>query len=1356
MRNILLLLSAVVLLFAFTINAQNISLTSAETKVEVLSNFTEELILEYDLSELVPVTIDTKRGEFIQLILPGSQYSNNVGEPKLPMMNRFIEIPIGADVRTEVIEYKIEEIDLNELGFSNQIIPVQPPLSKSDDPSLKPFEIDESIYSSNQFYKLDKISFDELGIMRYKNIGLLKVAPIEYNPVTNVIRIYNQLKIRVVFENSDLAATQSLKQKYYSPFFEKNFTTLLNNSDDGDPASLLRFPHKYIIITPSEFVETLQPFVDWKTQMGYLVVLKTTEELGSSNTGYKNFIHDEFNNATEDNPAPSFVLLVGDDDEVQPFSGETGYHVTDLPFVAVTSDYLPDIYTGRFSATNTSQLQAIIDKTLYYEKFEIEDPSYLNRITLIAGWDYSHSSSHGYPTIRYGAEQYFNTSNGYDYVAMYETTGSGQFESDIIQDVNDGVGFVNYTAHGSQTVWADPSFTISDVNNLTNSGKYTLAIGNACLTSAFDTDVCFGEAFTRAADKGAVGYIGGTNSTYWDEDVWWSTGYFAHVGDGVTPTFEETTLGAYDVPVYTDLTSLSSMVFAGNFAVMQSSSSLINYYWEIYELFGDPSLQLFWTSPEELAVNHLPILPVGSSSFEVSVSEVSNALVGVMMNGELLGSALTDEYGNANVAFDSPINEVGTVSLTVTAQNSQPYLADVQVIVPANVTLDPDTIAINTNTDVTVTVLDTAMAPISAVNIWFEAPGYFVDTLDTDDNGIISAGLNPNVGPYLLVKGQREGDSYLLFTDTVWVEGGTEFTDAELFVSTDFGISDTFSVNQPGVINGTAVDEEITVYAAVNNETVSTANSDTYELVPNVLGSVNAYLVKDGYNFYHEQFPIIVAKGVLAGLVMDGDGGYVSGARVKGFRNGEEVYSVTTGSGGAFAVPKEIEVGDIEISVQAFGFEEYSENYFMNYGSNSMLVNLSPAASSTISGTVVNEGGNPLSATVKFYRSDNGELYETIITDESTGSFSQTILNFEFLVKVKSPGYMQVDTLVNIHSDTSFAFTLEIPHGLLVIDADGGKRFTDKEGLNPFEFVTKSKSSAQAICDTFLNMGMTVTVEDIAITDVSTWLNYSSVIFCMGSDEGGVSTEMQTELLNHVQNDGVLIIEGGEIGYDHQSGAFAEDVLHINDWDADNSGDITVKSKRHPLASIPNRLPDLIGHSYSDYGDQDAVVPINPDEVVLSWTDYPEAGSMIAYDRQVVFMSFNFDKISDGLHKRMILENIADYLSLYEPLVSVNGKGENQIIPTDFELSQNYPNPFNPSSKIRFALPSQSNVKLVIFNSLGQQVAQLINNVMDAGYHETVWNAHHMATGVYFFRIEAESIDGGRSFNEVKKMLLLK
>ena len=99
----------------------------------------------------------------------------------------------------------------------------------------------------------------------------------------------------------------------------------------------------------------------------------------------------------------------------------------------------------------------------------------------------------------------------------------------------------------------------------------------------------------------------------------------------------------------------------------------------------------------------------------------------------------------------------------------------------------------------------------------------------------------------------------------------------------------------------------------------------------------------------------------------------------------------------------------------------------------------------------------------------------------------------------------------------------------------------------------------------------------------------------------------------------------------------------------------------------------------------------------------------------------------------------------YSKVIEVNiGK------PGKFELSQNYPNPFNPSTTISFSLPQSGNVKLLVYNLLGEQVAELVNGFKEAGIHTINFSAENLNSGIYIYRIATND------FVESKKMTLIK
>ncbi len=94
--------------------------------------------------------------------------------------------------------------------------------------------------------------------------------------------------------------------------------------------------------------------------------------------------------------------------------------------------------------------------------------------------------------------------------------------------------------------------------------------------------------------------------------------------------------------------------------------------------------------------------------------------------------------------------------------------------------------------------------------------------------------------------------------------------------------------------------------------------------------------------------------------------------------------------------------------------------------------------------------------------------------------------------------------------------------------------------------------------------------------------------------------------------------------------------------------------------------------------------------------------------------------------------------------------GQGDGLPSEYALHQNIPNPFNPTTRILFDLVEAQDVRLTVYNILGQEVARLVDRPMQAGYHEVMWDASAMASGVYFYRVETQV------FTSMKKMVLVK
>ena len=140
-----------------------------------------------------------------------------------------------------------------------------------------------------------------------------------------------------------------------------------------------------------------------------------------------------------------------------------------------------------------------------------------------------------------------------------------------------------------------------------------------------------------------------------------------------------------------------------------------------------------------------------------------------------------------------------------------------------------------------------------------------------------------------------------------------------------------------------------------------------------------------------------------------------------------------------------------------------------------------------------------------------------------------------------------------------------------------------------------------------------------------------------------------------------------------------------------------------------------------------------------------------AYQRSLVFrVAVGLDSMGYSIKYSSSSGNVgAAQLIDHTVVVGVSTSG-NGSLPTELSISQNYPNPFNPSTTIRYSLPHRSHVTLTVFNTLGQQITVLQNGEVEAGYHEVQFNAAGLASGVYFYRLQAGD------FVQVNKLVLLK
>lgn len=685
-----------------------LAINAMAQNVEVLLSNYNQLQLKFHAFTPQVSEVSLFGETYTSVSMDNSISSLEVGKPALPMMTQIVEIPLCEDIDYTISEMVCDTLDARILGINHPIIPAQASRSKSDR-STPVLNKDAALYNTNAFYGTPLFSIEQIGVARSKNLATAKFCPMQYNPVTNQVIIVKHCTVTVNYKRADVSATQQMASRYGSSAF--GFNTINQLPCSKEIANAQQAPIHYLIVAHSMFRGQLDEFIAWKQRKGFIVTVGYTDEanVGTTSTAIAAWIKSFYTNATAALPAPTYLLIVGDHEQIPAFSGRYGYsgssngeHVTDLYYTTwTTGDCIPDCYHGRFSAQNASQLTPQIEKTLMYEQYAFPDPSFLSTAILIAGEDQGYSSDNAYrcadPAMDYIAKTYANADNGFSTVYYYKNNtnfapdgvtvnGSSQTTASAAALRNlysAGAGWINYSAHGDVTEWYKPNFTNSNISSMTNNNKFGFVIGSCCLTNKFDQSTCFGEAWLRKGNyAGAVGYIGGSNSTYWNEDFYWAVGIRNSLSNTMNTNYDATHLGAYDRLFHTHgedvsqwYTSASSLMMAGNMAVQASTSSGKNYYWEIYHLMGDPSVMPWLGQAQEMNVSASSILPLGTGTF--SVTAVPNAYCAITNGaGTLIGAAFADASGNATINTSSLV-EPGTYELAVTAQGYQPYFSEI-------------------------------------------------------------------------------------------------------------------------------------------------------------------------------------------------------------------------------------------------------------------------------------------------------------------------------------------------------------------------------------------------------------------------------------------------------------------------------------------------------------------------------------------------------------------------------------------------------------------------------------------------------------------------------------------------------
>ena len=634
-------------------------------------------VLTFRFTTGVPTLQSAGNGYHILSLASTNGYSRQPGAPMLPQTSTMMALTGRCRYDISIVDTVWESFDLATLAGmpSPVIMPAATARVKSIEPSAA--LPDPAVYGTDRMQGSPLVKTEELGTMRGSDIIRLVISPIRYNPVQSRVEVCRQMEVTIRFtscgEKTPVAAESLNPMLNGLPMIvrtagsddRKEYHNQLNYSNS---------PYCYMVVTPKRYHNTLKPFLRWKRQEGYLVEEHYCD--GETSEQIRDFLKTRYDSASVEHPAPLFILLVGDVDDIPSWPGRQRIqgidtHRTDLYYSEFTDDNLPDAILGRLPVNDTAELKEIVKKTVEYERFRLADSSHLRRCLLVAGKENRIPA----PTTTNGQvnrlkQAIIDFDSTIDTLCYYNPT-SDSLSDDIKRTWESGVGYVNYTAHCKYFGWSHPLINSDYIDTMPTEGHYFLAINNCCRSNAIFGD-CFGEHLLRKEGGGAIGVIGATNETLWDEDYYWSVG-----GNGepqIDPQYDSLMPGAIDRLLHkhgetpeSQAATQGQIVIGGNWAVSASGSPYDAFYWEIYSLLGDPSLMPYIGIPATMSIT-TDSLAIGDTT--VTLHGTAGARVAATWNDTLYGISTIDSSGHASMHLVRPFH--GNITFTATAQYRKP------------------------------------------------------------------------------------------------------------------------------------------------------------------------------------------------------------------------------------------------------------------------------------------------------------------------------------------------------------------------------------------------------------------------------------------------------------------------------------------------------------------------------------------------------------------------------------------------------------------------------------------------------------------------------------------------------------
>ena len=684
---------------------------SEESKLFVNDSNIEKSVLTFNIDGFMKKSVTTSSGESFAITTDESTPILNSGHPDLSKLTASLIIPNTGNMKVEVLDSKY-------IDYENILVaPSKGNLLRSVDPESIPYEYGDQ-YQKNEFYPGTLAELRDPYIARDFRGQTVIAYPFQYNPVTKTLRVHHSITVSIeniggsgLNEKSISRQNSSKIVKEYDGIYESHF----ENYNNVDRYDALSDQGNMLIVCYDSFLDEMQPFVDWKRLKGIPTEIVPVSDIGGSSASISSFVEDYY--FAE---GLTFLLLVGDINQIP--SPSVGGSASDPTYGFIEgNDSYPEIIVGRFSAENSNHVETQVQRVINYERYPISSSDWYTTSLGVAsnqgpGDDNENDCEH--------VQNINSILENYNYNSSSEICDPSGTVSQGVNAINSGTSVINYTGHGSQNSWGNgATLSNNDVNNLTNTSKLPFIWSVACVNGEFHTGTCFAETWLRATHNGepsgAIGFLGSTVNQSWSPPM-----------EG-QDEMNDILVESYGNNIKRTYGGLSAN---GCMKMNDSYGSSGEYETDYWTLFGDPSVVVRTSEPQILNVDHPDFIMIGSDAVEV-ITGLSDALVALSKDGELIGSAYSDNSGVAIIILDEPIMQGGEMQLVVTAYNHFPFEIDIMAMSPegAYIVVDDFSMVSDVNNNGLVDWGETVSMNVVAPNIGVDYASNIVAEISSSD-----------------------------------------------------------------------------------------------------------------------------------------------------------------------------------------------------------------------------------------------------------------------------------------------------------------------------------------------------------------------------------------------------------------------------------------------------------------------------------------------------------------------------------------------------------------------------------------------------------------------------------------------